>query len=261
METYPNHTQSQILNELRKSGGLQKISAIAEMLNISGETVRRNVKRLVDMGAVAKSHGSVQLIDATAHDEGNFQQRLDLNAAAKRAIAAYVASMIPNGSSLFMDVGSTTAYIADELRGHRQLTIVTNSVHVAYHLSSRNENRVYIAGGELRNRDGGVFGADAMEFVANFHTDFALLSTTGLDAKNGFTLFDLEEAKFSRRIMTSASTCIVACDSAKFEREAPITIGNPSIVDHLVSDAEPSDALRAALEGWGIKLHIAHKPL
>ena len=140
------------------------------------------MKRLVDMGAVEKSHGSVQLVDQEEREEGNLQERLRLNQAAKKRIAEYVAAMIPNESSLFLDIGSTTAYIADALRSHRKLVIVTNSVHVAYRLSMRNDNRVFMAGGELRSEDGGVFGVDAMDFVTNFHTDFAILSTAGLDA-------------------------------------------------------------------------------
>ena len=93
--------------------------------------------------------------------------------------------MIPNESSLFLDIGSTTAYIADALRGHRKLVVVTNSVYVAYRLSMRNENRVFVAGGELRSEDGGVFGADAMAFVANFRTDFAICRRRAWMRKTG----------------------------------------------------------------------------
>lgn len=257
METYPNHTQRQILNELRKAGGLHKISALAELLDVSGETVRRNVKRLVDIGVVEKSHGSVQLVDQDEEEDGNLQERLTVNQEAKKRIAAAVARMIPNESSLFLDIGSTTAFIADALRGHRKLMIVTNSVYVAYRLSMRNDNRVFMAGGELRAQDGGTFGADAMAFVRNFHTDFAILSTAGVDQANGFTLFDLEEAKFSRNIMDNSAVRIMACDSSKFGREAPVTIGDPALLDHLVTDAMPPEGLRDALRDWNIDVHLA----
>lgn len=257
MDMHPNHTQRQILSELRKAGGLQRVSALAEALDISGETVRRNVKRLADMGAVEKSHGSVQLVDADEAVEENLQDRLDLNPMAKKRIAGYVAAMIPNDSSLFLDIGSTTAYIADALRSHRKLMIVTNSIYVAYRLSMRNDNRVFMAGGELRSHDGGVFGADAMAFVENFKTDFAILSATGLSVRSGFTLFDLEEAKFSRHILGNSAVRIMACDASKFGREAPVTTGDPSLVDHLVTDSLPPEALHDALRKWSIEIHLA----
>ena len=257
MEPHPNHTQTQILHELRKAGGIQRISALAELLDISGETVRRNVKRLVEMGVVEKSHGGVRLIDHEEPEEGNFQDRLSLNQTAKRRIAGHVATMIPNESSLFLDIGSTTAYIADALRGHRKLVVVTNSVYVAYRLSMRNDNRVFMAGGELRSEDGGVFGVDAMGFVANFRTDFAILSAAGLDSQNGFTLFDLDEASFSRHIMGCSATRIMACDSSKFGREAPVRTGDPALVDHLVTDAALPESLKTAMRNWGIQVHLA----
>lgn len=257
MDMHPNHTQRQILNELRKAGGLQRVSVLAEALDVSGETVRRNVKRLAHMGAVEKFHGSVQLVDTNNPMEENLQDRLDLNPVAKRRIASHVVTMIPNDSSLFLDIGSTTAYIANALRDHRNLMIVTNSIYVAYRLSMRNNNRVFMAGGELRSHDGGVFGGGAMTFVENFKTDFAILSTTGLSVRSGFTLFDLEEARFSRHIMGNSAVRIIACDASKFGREAPVTIGDPSVVDHLVTDSLPPEDLRAALNDWGIKIHLA----
>lgn len=256
MDPNPNHTQQQILSELRKAGGRSRISSIAEALAVSGETVRRNVKRLAQMGAVEKSHGSVRLFEDYEQEEGTLQERLTLNQEGKRKIARHVAQMIPDDSSLFMDIGSTTAYIADALRGHSKLLIVTNSIYVAYRLSMRHDNRIFMAGGELRQRDGGVFGSDAMSFTANFHTDFAILSAAGVDRRNGFSLFDLEEAKFSRHIMNSAGKRIMACDASKFGREAPVTIGRPELVDHLVTDAPPPPEIREAASEWGITVHV-----
>ncbi len=257
MDPYPNHTQQQILSELRKAGGRSRISSIAEALAVSGETVRRNVKRLAQMGAVEKSHGSVRLFENHEQEEGTLQERLNLDQDGKRKIARYVAQMIPNDSSLFLDIGSTTAYIADALRGHSKLLIVTNSIYVAYRLSMRNDNRIFMAGGELRARDGGVFGSDAMEFTSNFHTDFAILSAAGVDPRKGFTLFDLEEAKFSRHIMDNSDKRIMACDASKFGREAPVTIGRPGLVDHLVTDAPPPPGIQEAASEWGIAVHVA----
>ena len=86
MEPHPNHTQTQILFELRKAGGIQRISALAELLDISGETVRRNVKRLVDMGVVGKIPRWRQAHRHEEPEEGNLQDRLSLNQAAKSGL-------------------------------------------------------------------------------------------------------------------------------------------------------------------------------
>src|SRR3546814_16199298 len=87
---------------------------------------------------------------------------MDENPDAKRLIASQVARMIKNGDSLILDIGSTTAYVARALRGHHELFVVTNSVAVAQMLATRNTNRVFMAGGELRAHDAGAFGSEAV---------------------------------------------------------------------------------------------------
>lgn len=232
-----------------------RINAIAQALKVTEETVRRNVKTLASDGLVEKVHGGVRLV---GHEtEASFNQRYQKNPQAKQRIAAHVAQMIPDDTSLFLDIGSTTAHIADALRNHRKLLLVTNSVYVAYRLATRNENRVFMVGGELRSHDGGAFGTDAMTFALNFQTEFAVLSAAGISAINGFMLHDLEEAKFSRAIMQRASTVIVAADSSKFDREAPIIIGDPAEVDYLVCDVAPPGDLLAASKEWDMEVCVA----
>jgi len=251
MGLHSNQRQQEILAALRRAGGSLRVHALAKELRVTEETVRRNLKKLAEDGVVEKVHGGAQL--AGLEDEGDFQQRLAVRPSAKQRIAAGVASIISNGSSLFLDVGSTTAFIADALRDHENLLVVTNSVSVAYKLATRNNNRVFMAGGELRAHDGGAFNRHAMEFANNFKTDYAILSAAGINEDNGFMLFDLEEAEFSRSIIRNAKTRIMAADSSKFGRPAPITVCDPALIDMLVTDEAPPAPIAQALERWGTR--------
>lgn len=252
---HPTHRQQDILDALRRAGGSLRVQRLAAELDVSEETVRRNLKRLAEAGYVDKMHGGARL--AEAGGEGDFQDRLNIAAGAKQRIAQHVAAMIPDGGSVFLDVGSTTSYIADALRDHAGLLVVTNSVSVAYKLATRGGNRVYMAGGALRAHDGGAFGAEAMAFARNFKTDLAVLSTAGITADDGFMLFDLEEANFSREIIKGAARRIVAADSSKFGRAAPITLCDPALIDILVTDAAPPYDLAAAATRWTMKIEVA----
>jgi DeoR family glycerol-3-phosphate regulon repressor len=247
--------EREIVEALRVGGGSSRIQVLAAQLGVSEETIRRNVKKLADDGLVRKVHGGVHLPDAEI--EPSFQRRMDENPDAKRRIAARVAAMIANGTSLFLDIGSTTAYIAQALRGHRDLFVVTNSVSVAHLLAARNNNRVFMAGGELRAHDGGAFGAEAIAFVRRFQVDYAICSATAINADRGFMLFDLQEAEFSREIMLRAKTRIVAADSTKFGRGGPIVVCEPTIVDMLVTDAAPPRDLNAAMDAWSLEVIVA----
>ena len=250
-----SHREGEILDLVARSGGTMRIHAIAQALHVTEETVRRNVRKLSDQGLVEKVHGGVHMLQGAV--ELSFSQRRDENPRAKQRIAAHVAGVIKNGQSLFLDVGSTTAYIAEALKAHRELFVVTNSVVVAYALAARNDNRVFIPGGELRAHDGGVFGAGVRDFISNFRADLAVLSAAAINAESGFMLYDLEEARVTRAMMERAEARIVAADSSKFGRAAPIVVSDPSDVNMLVTEAAPPPALVRSAASWGTEIVVA----
>jgi DeoR family transcriptional regulator, glycerol-3-phosphate regulon repressor len=246
--------EMEILSILNQSGS-GRILDISRRLNVTEETIRRNVRRLEEQGLVRKVHGGVYLKDWVA--EPTFAQRFKEQPDAKLKIARHLATMIPDGASLFLDIGSTTAYVAQALKSHQNLLVVTNSLTVAQALTMQNGNRVFMAGGELRSHDGGAFGAEALAFVRQFRVDFAVLSATAIDARAGFMLQDMGEAEFSRAIIECAETAIMAVDATKFGRPAPIRIGEPDLINSLVTDEHPPAAIAEMLGAAGVKTLIA----
>lgn len=246
--------QRTILSHLGETGSA-RIPDLARLLGVTEETIRRNVRALEEQGAVSKVHGGVHLKDWGT--EPVFALRYVQNAEAKRAIAARVAGMVRDGTSLFLDVGSTTAYVAQALRRHRELSVVTNSLSVATALAGVNGNRIFMAGGELRSHDGGAFGAEARAFVRQFRVRQAVLSVTAIDAASGFLLQDLPEAEFCRSVIERAEEVIVASDASKFGKTAPIRIAEPESFHHVVTDRLPPDDIDAMLAHAGVTVTLA----
>ena len=252
---HSNHREREILEELRLAGGASRIQFLAERLAVSEETIRRNIRSLEANGLVTKVHGGVHIKDSII--EQPLHYRMNENPEAKRVIAARVAGMIENGDTLFLDIGSTTAFIAVALQKHQDLFIVTNAVSVAHALATRNGNRVFFAGGELRSHDGGAFGMEAINFLRRFNVRHAVLSVGAVNDTSGFMLHDLEEAEYSREAARRAENRIIVADSGKFGRSAPIVIDDPSVYDIMVTDAYPPSDIRAMLERNEIELVIA----
>jgi len=250
--------ESEILRLLGGAGS-ERIQELARRLGVSEETVRRNVRRLERRGLVTRVHGGVVLKGWS--EEPSFAQRFAENPEAKSRIARRVAGMIANGASLFLDVGSTTAYVAQALRGHRELFVVTNSLAAAQALATINGNRVFMAGGELRAHDGGAFGAEALSFVRQFRVEYAILSAAGITAEEGFVLHDLREAEFSREIIRGAQHAVVAADATKFARRAPIRIADPGAIGTLVCAAAPPPEIATMLASAGVGIVIAEGEL
>lgn len=244
----------EVLDVLNETGSA-RIQDIAVRLNVTQETIRRTVGLLEQQGVVTKVHGGVSLKNWGL--EPSFEQRFVQNQPTKRRIAAAVAGLIKDGASLILDVGSTTAYVAQALRQKHDLLVVTNSLPVAQALAGQNGNRVFMAGGELRAHDGGAFGPDARAFVRQFRVRHAILSVAGVNAEAGFLLQDLPEADFSRTIIGCAEEAIIAADASKFGKSAPIRIASPDAFHRMVTDAPPPPDIADMLAEAGISVTLA----
>jgi len=244
----------EILRLLQQEGTIS-ITDLAGRLGVSLETVRRDVKPLTDDGQVLKMHGAVGLPSHVG--EAPFERRMRENAAAKRAIARHVAASIQDGDSIMLDTGTTTSFLARELVSHRRLTVVTNSSDIARTLATVNDNRVYMAGGELRSDSGAAFGVSAIEFVSRFSVAHAVISTGAIDAAQGVMDYDLEEAEFARMVLTRGERRVVVTDCSKFGRRGLVHVCGFSGFDELVTDGAPPDDIAAALAAGTAKLTVA----
>ena len=251
---HPTTRQKEILKAVR-SKGLCTILELADQFSVSDETVRRDVKPMVSAGLVEKVHGGIVVPDE-GH-EGPFQRRMGENQAAKQRIAIALSKIIQSGDSLILDTGSTTAIAAHALHDHSNLLVVTNSVETARALATRNGNRVYITGGELRADDAAAFGPSAIAFIEQFDVKYAVLSLGGLDPVKGLMVDHLPEAEFSRTVMAQAQKTIVVIDQSKFNRSRLVKIAPLKVIDILITDAQPDKELAHCLKEAEVEVIIA----
>jgi DeoR family glycerol-3-phosphate regulon repressor len=253
-ESHSTHREVELLERLRALGGSARTSNLAETLNVSEETVRRTVKALAKAGLVQRAHGGVYLSNTEA--QAPVGTRLEKRSKAKGKIAAAAADMIPSGSCVFLDVGSTTAHVAESLKIHRNLTVVTNGLHAAHALVNHNENQVFMAGGALHQIECGTFGSDTIAFVEKFNIDIAVISIDGFDCATGFLLASAAEASLARSVTQRAKRVIVVMDETKFGQSAPMIACAPTDVDAVLIDKMPGEMFRRQLEAWDIEIIV-----
>ena len=234
--------------------GTCSIATLAYSLNVSFETIRRDIKPLIETREVLKRHGSIAL----PHELGEapFERRLREHFAAKRAIARRAARLIEDGDSLMLDTGTTTSIFARELLKKRNLTVVTNSSDIARTLATVNGNKVYMAGGELNGSNGAAFGPSAIAFAASFHVRHAVISIGALDADFGPSDSYLAEAEFARMVLSRGQNRIMLSDSSKFGKTALIKVCDFKDINRLITDGIPDDKLSAALQAAGVSVNV-----
>jgi len=244
--------QNEILASVRSRGACS-IVELARQLQVSDETIRRNIKPLVREGLVEKVHGGIVLSQKNG-PEPPFEKRMSERVEAKQAISARLAGIIADGDSIMLDTGSTTAYVARALGEHRNLSVVTNCTEIARTLAREPSNRVHLCGGRLRADDWATFGSAAIDFVRQFHVDYAILSIGGVTDAGSFMDYHLEEAEFSRAVMEQAKKTIVVADHDKFGNPSFIKVCDFDRVDMVVVDRPPPARFVAAFGEAGVEL-------
>ena len=244
--------QNEILASV-KSRGACSIVELATQLNVSGETIRRNIKPLVRQGLVEKVHGGI-VLSQNQQSEPPFEKRMNERVEEKILISALVAEIINNGDSIMLDTGSTTAYVARALSNHRDLSVVTNCTEIARTLAREPSNRVHLCGGALRADDWATFGSAAIDFVRQFHVDYALLSIAGITEAGNLMDYHLEEAEFSRAVIRQARKTIVVADHSKFGNQNFVRVCDFDEVDMLVVDRRPPAKFIGGLREAGVSL-------
>ena len=229
--------QNEILASV-KSRGACSIVELAAQLNVSDETIRRNIKPLVREGLIEKVHGGI-VLKQNQEPGPPFEKRMNERIEEKLLISSLVAEIIRDGDSVMLDTGSTTAYVARALANHRNLSVVTNCTEIARTLAREPSNRVHICGGALRPDDWATFGSVAIDFVRQFHVTYAILSIGGVTDSGHFMDYHLEEAEFSRAVIQQAKKTIVVADHTKFGRQNFVKVCDFDQVDMIVVDRPP----------------------
>lgn len=241
-----------ILSELSKNGALS-VAELVRALDVSRETIRRDLNALAGRGLIVTTHGGALAAD---HREPHVDVREQANAAAKRAIGARAAQLVPDGASVVIDSGSTTQAVARSLADRHRLTVYTNDWRIAMLLARRNDNRVTLLGGEVSDHEDALFGLDTMQQLSQYHADFAFVGAGGITADAFLTDYSRLAAEVRSRMIVTASTAVVVADHSKFGLVAPVRIRDFEKVRYLITELAPDKALRRALAARGPELVV-----
>ena len=243
-----------IINQVNRVGFVPT-EDLARLLNVTPQTIRRDIKHLDEKGQLVRFHGGAG--PGMSVENMTYASRKVHNAAAKMRIAKLCASYIPDKASLFINIGTTNEAVSRALSGHKGLRVITNNLSVALGMSSGSDNEVFVSGGLIRNRDGGIVGESASEFVNQFKADFGIIGISGIDNDGSLLDYDLREIKVAQSIIANSRHIFLVADSSKFGRSAMVRLGDISMVSALFTDATPPKSVCKRMREAGVDVHIA----
>lgn len=249
-----NRRQMMIVQKAQ-SEGFVSIDELTAAFDVTPQTVRRDINLLCDQGILKRYHGGASLVTNTRNID--YGARRELMRAEKERIGQLVARAIPDGASLFLNIGTTAEEVARALLDHRGLRVITNNINVAVLLSQGRDFEVTLAGGRVRSHDLAVVGEATIDFINQFKVDFGVIGISGIDPDGTLLDFDYREVKVAQSIIANARTVFLATDHTKFGRRAMVKLGHISVVDGLFIDRMPPKPYADLLAAERIAVHVA----
>jgi len=241
--------------ELLEKNAKVKVAELSQIFSISNVTIRNDLAELEDAGLLERIHGGA-IRSHKAYYSMSLKERMKTNEDEKRRIAVKVASMVSAGDTLMMDSGTTTLFIARELKNTKDLTIVTNSLAIAEEIGYRDNIHFILVGGSLDLRYQFTYGDDAAQQLKRYKADLMVVSADGVSAEDGITTRHHNEAEVSRQMLLRANKAIAAVDFTKVGRGSFAFLGDVDCLDVLVTDEKANQEELALIREKGVKIFV-----
>ncbi|WP_319805546.1 DeoR/GlpR family DNA-binding transcription regulator [Cytobacillus firmus] len=233
MIMFPAERQKKIIDILmiKKTA---KITDLAEELNVSIDTLRRDLNLLTKQEKIEKVYGGVKLVEST-FGESTIDERMISSLKEKELIAQTCSKYIRDGDCIFLDSGSTTYQIAKYIKNKNRLTVVTNSILVILELMNSDVD-VIIIGGKVRKNEKSVV---TYEYLFNFNElniSKAFICASGITAEKGISDYNLEEAITRKKIIELSKEVYVAADHSKFGKDVTVVVSPLKNINFIVTD-------------------------
>jgi len=237
--------------QMIKSGQSVKVSELAKLFGVSESTIRRDLAELETLGVIKRTHGGAVNNFLTSF-EPSFAEKEDKFAKEKEYIGKLAASFIHDGDTIILDSGTTTQYIARNINA-KNITIITNSVNIAYELSNNDNLEVIVTGGVIRTKTKALVGDITQSILRQFRVDKAFVAANGVSIEFGVTTPSHVEAAIKRAMIENAKEVFLVADSSKFGQVTFSLICPVQRFDYIITD-KMDEEQKSEYEKLGVKV-------
>lgn len=238
--------------EMINRGDSVKVSQLAKEFNVSESTIRRDLNELEKFGLILRTHGGA-VSTGVSRLEATFVEKQDKYAREKEKIGRIAASQIEDGDTIILDSGTTTWYMSKFIQA-KDITIITNSIALAYELSNREDIQVINTGGIIRSNTKAQVGSITERTVRQFRVDKVFLGANGISLKSGITTPTLQEASVKQVMIDVADQVYLLVDESKFEQVYFSWICDFESIDYLITNKQRPIQEMSYYQNIGVKV-------
>lgn len=234
-----------------------KIHELSSELNVTRETVRKDLTELEQEGYVKKIYGGAvfnQSINETA-----YEKRMHVNNLVKSQISQFAASLVKPGDTIYLDYGTTTYMLAKELKNRENITVVTNTLPIVNELIRNKEISLIIPGGVARHNEDSLLGPFAVNNMKKLFVDIGFFGIAGISEQGGMTNFHMGENDVSRTMIFHSKKSIILADHSKFGKSALYKTAEFNEINLIITDKYPSLEIQQAAKSNGCEISIIPK--
>lgn len=242
-----------ILDTLKRDGQIIA-KQLSQELNLSEDTIRRDLRELAQEGLLQRVHGGALPASPAIAD---FAGREELHADAKVAIGGMAASLIKTGQVVMVDGGTTAVQLVRQLHPALQATIVTHSARIALELVAHPSVEVILIGGRLFKHSIVSVGAVAVEAISHIHADLYFMGVTGIHPEAGLSTGDLEEAYVKRALCQHAAETFVLASREKLGAASQYIVAPLSEISGLIIERSTPEEVLLPYRQRGLTIHHA----
>jgi DeoR family fructose operon transcriptional repressor len=241
--------------EILARKGYRSVSELSGDLGVSEMTVRRYLEKLEQKNLIKRTHGGA--FAGQEMIEVDYRVRETVSREQKEAIGRKAYSLIQPGESIFIDAGSTAAFLAFAMDDTRRITVVTSSIVVGQTLENKTNIETILLGGRVHGTTHSLIGTAAVEMVKQFRFTKAFLGASGISITEGLTQSAFDEIPIKKIVAGNSKEVFVLADSSKFNKTVLAFFLPIDRVHTIITDREIKDSDRLAFEEKGIRVLIA----
>lgn len=245
--------------EYMKEHGSAQIKELADYLEVSDATVRRDLDELDAQGVLVRTHGgAVRKNDETSSFERQHKEKMMIMLDEKKRIAKSAASLIQEGETILLDSGTTSYYLANELADIPNLTVITYDLFIGGNITLHPTSTMIVTGGIRRQGYNNVLlGSMVEDYIRNIRVDKAFLGADAIDLDFGISNTNVQEANVKRLLVQAGKQVILIADHSKLDRVALIKVCGLCDVDGIFIDKGVSENSLDRLKKKVKKIHLA----
>ncbi len=253
-ELYPEERRQEILKRVSQQGRVS-VTELSQQFGVSEVTVRNDLQALAERSLIVRTHGgavpasSGPLIPSLA-------MRRHLQPAEKDRIGAAAAALVRDGDAIILDSSSTTLAIAQRLKNHHDLTLITNSLAIAQEMLDAAGVTLVMPGGIVRRETASLVGPDGVDFLRKYNVQIGFFGAHGLTLAEGLTDVSAPEAQLKRPLVALCRQVVAVLDATKWGRVGLASFADLSQVHMVITDTYAPAALVGQVCERGIQVKL-----